>query len=1426
MPKPTYGPAVKARSLRLLADLLRYTNGELEDCQISHLNCRWEDGEPLRPKLIVKAKLRSLVSLTQFTGGTLTTTQIREALKRWQDFLNILEDHRVNRRGSDQWHFTLTLWSKVNIAQNLKQAGNRWEQQRGKQPESPPISPPPPEIIPVISVSETEPTPAETQGSPCRATELAEQLRQWFDTLGYRFETHAIWQPSYFEWLINVPVWRSRYMRVLVRGVAGEVGLLDLRALRDSVRQQHADEGWLVTTRRIARVARDEVAKPENKNLGCYTFDELLDQDADFSRYLIWLQQEIQQREIDRKYVPLACTKEEFDPATGQRIGVSRYDERDGWIDGYIDLWLHDPAKKHISILGEFGTGKTWFAFHYAWRALQRYQEARERGIDRPRLPLVIPLRDYAKAVSVESLFSEFFFRKHEIPIPGYSAFEQLNRMGKLLLIFDGFDEMAARVDRQQMINNFWELAKAVVPGAKVILTCRTEHFPEAKEGRRLLNAELQASVANLTGEPPQFEVLELEKFGNEQIRQVLSYHAQPETVKQVMKNQQLLDLARRPVMVELIVEALPDIEAGKPVDISRIYFYAIARKMERDIKTERTFTSMADKLYFLCELSWEMLSSDRMSLNYREFPDRIRRCFGEAVQEQNDLDHWHYDMMGQTMLIRNEFGDYYPAHRSLSEFFAAYKLAAELDILAPDFAEIGDLSRFNQNGDWYDIFGKAPLAKAVIDLILPMIETGQKTKDKLLDIIKWTQGKSRDVAGFAGGNAATLLVKLDPFALEYQELSCAMILGGDFTKASLRSVDFAGATLEECIFTKVLGFVWSVVFSPDNKLLATGDSDCMVHLWDTATGKEVLNFQGHTNRIYSVAFSPDGKYLASGSADRTVKVWDVKTGECLQNLRGHTDGLHSVSFSPSGKILASAGFDCRIKFWDIETGECWRIWQGHESGIWSINFSHSGQLLVSGSGGRHEKSVKIWDVKTGKCIQNIEGHDDQIRHVMFTPDDRLILSGSRDGTIQFWRVETGECVQTIFQPDMGWRCAIALSPQGNAIAIGTDSGIIKLLDIKTGQFFKTLSGHTRLVTFLSFSKTGTTLASGGSDQTIKLWDIATEQCLIDLQGVSDWITHVSFHPNGTIIASATDDGIVKFWDLKTDRCIHILNEHTHSIGSLVFSPSGDKLATGSEDQTIKIWDFKTGNCLTTLSGHNDYIDRVDFVESEDRLVSGSKDGTVKVWDLASENCLQTIQYSPYFRLKLVAKNLSNRLIAIGRADQGIFIIDLTSGDCFEVAQLESKYYTSSMSLNRDKIHLALGDSQGKVKIYNLQSGTRIHVFEGHGDSVNSVYFNHAGNLLASGSTDHTIRLWDVKTGECIRILSGHNNPVFSVAWSPDDRTLISGSSDRSIKVWDGSTGECLKTLSDRLCEGMKIADVKGLSDYQISTLKVLGAVD
>jgi WD40 repeat protein len=42
----------------------------------------------------------------------------------------------------------------------------------------------------------------------------------------------------------------------------------------------------------------------------------------------------------------------------------------------------------------------------------------------------------------------------------------------------------------------------------------------------------------------------------------------------------------------------------------------------------------------------------------------------------------------------------------------------------------------------------------------------------------------------------------------------------------------------------------------------------------------------GHIGWVRSVSFSPDGRVLVSGSQDETIKLWDVKTGECLKILR------------------------------------------------------------------------------------------------------------------------------------------------------------------------------------------------------------------------------------------------------------------------------------------------------------------------------------------------------------------------------------------------------------------------------------------------------------------------------------------------------------------------------------------------------------
>jgi hypothetical protein len=650
---------------------------------------------------------------------------------------------------------------------------------------------------------------------------LARQLREWFHAIGYGLEWDVRRIGTYAELIINIPG-RRAYDRVLVRVVEGEIGVSHIRDLRIAVDDQHFDEGWLVCERRVSKAAGKEVEVYDD--LFVYTFDELIDDHADWDRYFAWLENEVKTKEVDKCYVHLAGTIEEVDPE-GEELATSRYEK----LDDYIDMWLDDPSKEHISILGEFGTGKTWFTLHYAYQMMQKYREAKTKGLKRPRVPLIIQLRNYAQGFKdVGALLSEFVFREHEIGLPGYRAFEQLNRMGRLLLIFDGFDEMAERVDRQKMVNNFWELAKVVVPGSKAILTCRTEHFHYARQEREVLRGELRASTSAIVLETPKFEVLHLEMFSEDQIREVLRRRTDVATVETIMDNPELVDMAHRPVLIEFILEALPEVQACQPADMAHIYYYAARRKMERDIKAERTFTSLADKLYFLCELSWEMLSTHRMSLNYKLFPERIRRYFGPKVAEVEE-DHWHHDLLGQTMLVRDTEGNYLPAHRSLLEFFVAYKFAAEMGALLPEFTEAArqqsDIAvnasaqyytwsaYFRRERDEHDkiqpipplrSFTREPVehlvttvgAQRLTSAILTLTE-GMIDAERLWEVIENTQGYRPEEVGYTGGNAATLL-RVKGQSLKGAKLARTVLTGADLVNANLTDADLKGAILRE----------------------------------------------------------------------------------------------------------------------------------------------------------------------------------------------------------------------------------------------------------------------------------------------------------------------------------------------------------------------------------------------------------------------------------------------------------------------------------------------------------------------------------------------------------------------------------------------------------------------------------------------------
>lgn len=530
----------------------------------------------------------------------------------------------------------------------------------------------------VNKIKKESTTVAEPQVSP--VGRLAQDVKSWLQALRYEISEPKQQDDRVTEMEAMLDQGTVK-QRVLVRCIGDEIKVSDVEAL-DEVLTRNIPQGWLIADKRISQLAKDRAAKDDAYRL--FTLAEFLETMV-WKNYFDELEILVKDKKIHERYVELACFRQEMDEK-GEEVRREKHPS----LDNYIDSWLNERSKVHFSLLGEFGTGKTWFCRHYAYRQLERYK----KDPVNQRLPLLITLRDFTKALTAEQLVNDALLVKYKLPFIGnaYEVFKEMNRQGKLFLMLDGFDEMARKVDYQTVVDNFWELADNLADdNGKVLLTSRTEYFRWAKETAKILGGE-EKGRATIRLSPPRFEVFNLEPFNDDQIRQVivncLGKKKGKETAARILENKTLAEMARKPVLIELLLAAMEDVNPEILEDQALVYLYATNKLLLRNIDTKRTFTSTADKLYFLCELAWEMISCQELKIHYKDIPLRIQSYFGDKVKDSHLLDHWDFDLRSQTLLHRDASGNYEFAHKSLAEYFVAFKFAAELGCLAPEFKE------------------------------------------------------------------------------------------------------------------------------------------------------------------------------------------------------------------------------------------------------------------------------------------------------------------------------------------------------------------------------------------------------------------------------------------------------------------------------------------------------------------------------------------------------------------------------------------------------------------------------------------------------------------------------------------------------------------------------------------------------------------
>lgn len=344
---------------------------------------------------------------------------------------------------------------------------------------------------------------------------------------------------------------------------------------------------------------------------------------------------------------------------------------------------------------------------------------------------------------------------------------------------------------------------------------------------------------------------------------------------------------------------------------------------------------------------------------------------------------------------------------------------------------------------------------------------------------------------------------------------------------------------------------VRSIVFH--NQTILSGGEDQTLKMWDINSGRCIRNIPGYTNPVWSVALSPKSLLVASGDEDSFIRLWELPKQEIPKQisehkvLGNHNNLTRTLAFNSDSSLLASGSYDGTVKIWNIGDKNSSKLIAKKEidnsnDRVISVAFSPTDSLIAISY--YYGEKVNLWNFETRQLIYTLqilspEGKRMRSRDVKFSPDGKTLAVSSEEHYIRLWDLENKRYLKPLEgHSDAVW--SVSFSPDGKTLASCDGNGSIRLWELETYES-RELESHKLRTRSIAFSPDGRKLVSGSDDKALKVWDVNSGECLATLEGHQSWIWSVAFSYDSRMVASSSDDDTVKIWSLENCECLSTL---------------------------------------------------------------------------------------------------------------------------------------------------------------------------------------------------------------------------------------------------------------------------------------------